>query len=250
MKTLAQDRGLLYTAFVKLSIVIPCYNEERTIATIIERVLAVDLGPTTKEVLVVDDGSTDRSAALAEALAIRYPGVLRVLRQPTNMGKGAALQRGFQEAAGDLVAIQDADLEYDPQDFQQMLALFRLPGVSVVFGSRRLIHNPVSNALYYSVVPFVTIVTYLLYQRRISDQFTCYKMIRRDLLRRIPLRARGFVVDGELLAKLFRLGVDIHEVPITYRPRGREEGKKVRLRDGFHWMWELVRQRFSDPARW
>lgn len=235
---------------MKLSIVIPCYNEERTITTILERVLAVNFGSTTKEVLVVDDGSKDRSAALAEEVAARHPGVVRVLRQPNNMGKGAALQRGFQEATGDLVAIQDADLEYDPQDFQQMLALFRLPDIAVVFGSRRLIHNAVSNKLYYSAVPLVTVWTYMLYGRRISDQFTCYKMMRRDLLKRIPLRSRGFVVDGELLAKLFRLGVDIHEVPITYHPRGRAEGKKVRPRDGLHWIWELTKHRFTNPAQW
>lgn len=234
---------------MKLSVVIPCYNEERTLPTLLDRVLAVPLDAL-KEILVVDDGSTDRSAERAQEIAARHPGVIQVLRQPRNQGKGSALQRGFQEATGDIVVIQDADLEYDPQDFRQMVPLFRLPGVSAVFGSRRLLSNPVSNRFYYSALPLITVLTYLLYGRRLSDQFTCYKMMRRELLTRIPLRSRGFVVDAELIAKLFRLGAHIQEVPITYHPRSRAEGKKVRLRDGFSWIVELVKHRFSDPARW
>lgn len=233
-----------------LTIVIPCFNEERTLGELLERVIAVDLGDVRKEILVVDDGSKDRSRAIAEEAARRHPESIRVLAQPRNLGKGAALVAGFQEARGELVAIQDADLEYDPRDFRQMLALFRLPQVSVVFGSRRLLPNPVSMRLYYSAVPLVTVLSALLYQRRVTDQFTCYKILRRDLVRRLALRERGFTVDAELLAKLWRLGVRIYEVPITYHPRSRAEGKKVRLRDGFTWCWQLVRYRFIDPARW
>lgn len=233
-----------------LSIVIPCFNEERTLHRVLERVLAVDLDGVRKEILVVDDGSTDRSRAIAEEMAVRHPGVVRVLVQPRNQGKGAALQLGFREATGDLVVIQDADLEYDPEDFRQMLALFRLPDVAVVFGSRRLLKNPVSNRLYYSAVPLVTALGLILYGRRISDQFTCYKMIRREVLAHLPLRDRGFVVDAELLAKLWRLGHTIHEVPITYHPRSRAEGKKVRLRDGIVWCWQLVKYRFLPLEQW
>ncbi len=233
-----------------VSIVIPCLNEERTLGELLRRVVAVDLGEVRKEVLVVDDGSTDGSRAIAEEAAARHVGLIRVLAQPQNFGKGAALQRGFLEATGDLVVIQDADLEYDPGDFRQMIAAFHIPDVAAVFGSRRLRKNPVSTALYYSAVPLVTALTFLLYGTRISDQFTCYKMLRRDLVARIPLKARGFTVDAELIAKLFRLGVRIHEVPISYRPRSRAEGKKVRFRDGVVWCWQLFKHRFTDPARW
>ena len=233
-----------------LSVVISCYNEERTIGELLRRVLEADLGVVNTEVLVVDDGSTDRSPVIAQKIASLHPERLRVLIQPRNQGKGAALQRGIQEASGDLVVIQDADLEYDPRDFRQMLELFRLPEVSVVFGSRRLLRNPVSSKLYYSGAPLVTALTVLLYGTRISDQFTCYKMVRRELLARIPLRSRGFAVDAELIAKLIRLGERIQEVPITYHPRSRSEGKKVRLRDGVLWIWELLKHRFSDPRRW
>lgn len=229
-----------------LSIVIPCYNEEGTLGALLRRVLAADLGDVRKEMLVVDDGSTDESRAIAEAVAREHPETVRVLVQPRNLGKGAALQRGFREAIGDLVAIQDADLEYDPNDFRQMLALFRLPAVQVVFGSRRLMKNPVSSKLYYSGVPLITLLTALLYQRHITDQFTCYKMLRRELVRKLTLHERGFMVDAELLAKLFRLGIPIHEVPITYRPRTRAEGKKVTLRHGFQWVGALIRYRFAS----
>lgn len=235
---------------MKLSIVIPCYNEERTLAALLQRVRDADLGSVQKEILVVDDGSRDKSLDIARAMAEKYPELIRVLAQDENQGKGAAIRRGFQEATGGLVVIQDADLEYDPKDFCQMLALFRLPEVSVVFGSRRLLKNPVSSRLYYSGAPLVAALTYLLYGARISDQFTCYKMMRRELLTRLPLRERGFAVDAELIAKLLRRGARIHEAPITYHPRSRAEGKKVRLRDGFRWLWQLTRHRFSDPRRW
>lgn len=233
-----------------LSVIIPCHNEERTLEKLVRRVLSVDLGDTRKEILVVDDGSTDASYSIACALAEGFPGVIRVFSQPKCQGKGAALQRGFREATGDLVVIQDADLEYDPSNFRQMLELFLLPEVSVVFGSRRLTANPVSNRFYYSAVPLVTLLTYLLYRTGVSDQFTCYKMLRRDLLARIPLRERGFGVDAELIAKLFRLGVRVHEVPIMYSPRSRAEGKKVRFHDGLVWCWQLIKHRFTNPRAW
>lgn len=235
---------------MKLSIVIPCYNEERTVGGLLRRVLAVGLEDFDKEVLLVDDGSTDRSRSIAEGVAREFPDVVRVLAQSTNQGKGAAIRRGCLEAQGDLVVIQDADLEYDPEDFRQMLALFRLPEVAVVFGSRRMLPNPVSSTLYYSGAPLVTALTYLLYGRRLSDQFTCYKMLRRALLTRLSLREKGFTVDAELIAKLLRLGERIYEVPITYRPRSRAEGKKVRLEDGLQWVWQLLKYRVLPKHQW
>lgn len=235
---------------LKLSIVIPCHNEERTLETLLQRVIDADLGSVRKEILVVDDGSRDHSQEIASRMATKHQGVIRLFVQDRNQGKGAAIRRGFKEATGDLVVIQDADLEYDPNDFQQMLPLFRLQEVQAVFGSRRFLENPVSSSLYYAGSPLVTLLTRVLYGTRISDQFTCYKMLRRDLLARIPLREDGFTVDAELIAKLFRLKIPILEVPITYRPRSRAEGKKVRLRDGFTWVWQLLKYRLLSPQQW
>lgn len=234
---------------MKLSIIIPCYNEVKTIAEILRRVLAVDLPGVEKEILVVDDGSKDDSAVIIEKVASGDPSI-RLLRQPKNMGKGAAMQRGFKEATGDFIVIQDADLEYDPADWQQMIALFRLPQVDVVFGSRRLLPgNPVSGTFFYWGAQLINLFTNILYGARISDQFTCYKMARSNVLKKIPLNSNRFAVDAELTAKLLRLGQFIQEVPITYRPRGREEGKKIRFRDGLAWLWQIIKYRFADPMR-
>lgn len=234
---------------MKLSIIIPCYNEAKTIAEILRRVQEVSLGGVQKEILVIDDGSKDESAAIVETLAVSQPSI-RLLRQPHNLGKGAAMQRGFKEATGDLVVIQDADLEYDPADWQQMIALFHLPQVDVVFGSRRLLPgNRTSGLFFYFGAQLINLFTNILYGARISDQFTCYKMTRSSVLQKIPLHSNRFAVDAELTAKLLRLGQFIQEVPITYNPRGRKEGKKIRFRDGLSWLWQIIKYRFVDPKR-
>lgn len=233
-----------------LSIVIPCYNEERTLGELLQQVVSVDLGDVEKEVIVVDDGSKDRSYSIAQSIAEKHPDMIRVFSQPKNCGKGAAIRRGFKEATGGLIVIQDADLEYDPQDFRQMLELFQLPGVDVVFGSRRLLANPVSSTLFYLGAYLINFLTNVFYGVRISDQFTCYKMFRRGLLDRISLRRNGFDIDAELTAKLLRLGKTVWEVPITYHPRSFAEGKKLQFRDGLPWIWQLVLHRFSNPRRW
>lgn len=233
-----------------LSIVIPCYNEAGTLGEVLRRVLKVDLGAVKKEILVVDDGSTDGSAAIAHSVARQFLDVVRVFELPRNQGKAAAVRQGFALARGDLVVIQDADLEYHPDDFQRMVPLFKRAEVEVVFGSRRLAKNPVSGTFYFWGAQLINLVTNVLYGTRLTDQFTCYKMLRRNLLRQIPLRAERFAIDPELTAKLLRLGARIHEVPITYHPRTRAAGKKIRARDGAHWLWEIVKHRFGSPKTW
>lgn len=233
---------------MKLSIIIPCYNESRTIVEIIQRVLAIDLGLVKKEILVIDDGSTDSSATLVQQQINADASTIRLFKQPRNRGKGAAMQRGFKEATGDLVVIQDADLEYDPADWQQMIPLFRLPQIDVVFGSRRLLPgNPTSGLFFYWGAQLINLFTNILYGARISDQFTCYKMARREVVRHIPLHSQRFAIDAELTAKLLRLGRSIQEVPITYHPRSQTEGKKIRFRDGVSWLWQIIKYRFADP---
>lgn len=234
-----------------LSVVIPCYNEERTIAELLTRVLSADIGDIEKEVILVDDFSQDRSRDIVEKMARENPGQIRLLVQLENRGKGAAVWRGLNEARGELVVIQDADLEYHPRDFRHMLPLFDLPQVDVVFGSRRLLPgNSVSGVAEYIGAQSINFFTNLLYGARISDQFTCYKMFRRKLVPQLKLRSERFEFDAELTAKLLRLGQKVQEVPIRYFPRSRAEGKKIRWSDGVHWLWQIIKHRFTRRAAW
>ncbi|MDP3685419.1 MAG: glycosyltransferase family 2 protein, partial [bacterium] len=196
-----------------LSIIVPCYNEAGTLGEVLRRVLAVDLGAVQKEILVVDDGSTDGSVAIVAAVARQYPAAVSIHRLPRNRGTAAAVRQGIALARGDLVVIQDADLEYDPEDFRRMVPLFQRPSVDAVFGSRRLAENPVSGTFYFWGAQCINLVTNLLYGARLTDQFTCYKMVRRNVLQQIPLRAERFAVDAELTAKLLRRRAVIREVP-------------------------------------
>lgn len=234
-----------------LSIIIPCYNEEKVVGETVRRVLATDIGQIHKDVIVIDDGSSDRSAQIVQEIERHHPAVLRLLVQPKNKGKGAAVWRGMLAARGELIVIQDADLEYHPQDFRQMLPLFDIPHIDVVFGSRRLLpDNPVSGVAEYIGAQIINTLSNLLYRARITDQFTCYKMFRRELVPQLKMRTRRFEFDAELTAKLLRLGKRIQEVPIRYTPRSRAEGKKIRWRDGVSWMWQLIKLRFISPKHW
>lgn len=226
-----------------LSIIVPCYNEQATVVGLLHQVLRVDLGNYKKEIIVVDDGSSDTTLAKAKTLLSQHP-ELHLLALP-HRGKGFAIKAGFKKATGDLVIVQDADLEYDPNDWRQMLELFRLPSVHVVFGSRRLLpDHKGSGTLYYWGAQCINLVTNLLYGVRLSDQFTCYKMMRRHLLEKLNLQGEGFEIDGELVAKLLKLKECIYEVPITYHPRTRRQGKKIKVSDGARWFWQIIKYRF------
>lgn len=226
-----------------LSVIVPCYNEQATVVELLQQVLRVDLGNYKKEIIVVDDGSSDTTLTKVRMLLPQYP-KLRLLVLP-HRGKGAAIRAGLKRATGDLVVVQDADLEYDPNDWRQMLELFRLPPVNVVFGSRRLLpDHKGSGTLYYWGAQCINLVTNLLYGVRLSDQFTCYKMMRRHLLKRLNLRGEGFEIDGELVAKLLKSKQRIYEVPITYHPRTRRQGKKIKVGDGARWFWQIIKYRF------
>jgi len=236
----------------KVSIVVPAYNEEAFIGTLLDLVLSVDTESLgfSKEIIVVDDGSKDGTSALVR----RFSGVRLV--QQKNQGKGRAVQRGIQEATGDYILVQDADLEYDPADYIPMLAkLAKLGGA--VYGSRTLgqlrengwtltpgrhprqLFGPwVANLL-------LTLWTFLLYGRWITDTLTGYKIYPREFFSRVEIVTRGFETDHEITAKLIRLGIRIHEVPISFSPRSEEEGKKIRARDGLIAVWTLLRFRFK-----
>jgi glycosyltransferase involved in cell wall biosynthesis len=234
----------------KLSIIIPFYNEKATLKTIVERVLAVQFSETGRQLILVDDGSTDGSGEIAEQLAGQHPDAVRYIRMSTNCGKGAAVCRGLREVEGNLVVIQDADLEYDPADLQRIVDAYRDRGVKVVFGSRCLAPSNDRGMLVFQWGGhLITWLTNLLFGSRLTDQPTCYKSFRADVPGDLGLCSTGFEFCAELTAKLLRRGYRIIEVPISYSPRSRKEGKKIRLRDGLYIAWTLIRLRFSYPAR-
>lgn len=226
----------------QLSVVVPVFNEAASLREIVGRVLAV---PLSLEVLVVDDGSTDATPLIADELAARDPRV-RTLHLPHNRGKGAAVRCGIAAAVGEVVVIQDGDLEYDPQDFVPMLAEMRRRGSPVVYGSRRLRYrSAAAGGRFYWGGVAVTTFTNLLYGARLTDEPTCYKMWARELIQSIPLVADGFEFCPEVTAKVLKRGIAIPEVQIRYQPRSRAEGKKIRVRDGWRALWTLLRLRFA-----
>lgn len=233
---------------MKLSVVIPCYNEERTLAAVLDRVIAAPPPEVEKEILIVDDGSTDASATIAEDYARRHPGVVFTHRLPANRGKGAAVRHGFHQAAGDVVLIQDADLEYNPDEYPKLLAPFADPKVQVVYGSRILGSQNRSYNRYYWGGRGVTWFTNLVYGSKLTDEPTGYKTFRREFLQSILLECDGFEFCPEITAKVLRRKVTIHEVPISYTPRSFAEGKKIGWRDGFAALWTLLRFRWGGKG--
>jgi dolichol-phosphate mannosyltransferase len=225
---------------MKATVVVPAYNESATIRACLERVLSSDPG-VELEVVVVDDGSSDGTA---EAAALPDPR-LRVLRHPRNMGKGAAVRTGLAAATGELLLIQDADLEYDPAQYRRLLEPLAAGACDVVYGSRILEPSNVrSYWRYYWGGRFLSWWTNLLYGSAVTDEPTGYKAFRTSLLRSLDLRCDGFEFCPEVTAKLLRRGVEIREVPISYRPRSIGEGKKIRWQDGVVALWTLLRHRF------
>jgi glycosyltransferase involved in cell wall biosynthesis len=231
----------------KLSIIIPVFNEEATLEEIVNRVRATGLAG---EIIVVDDGSSDSSPAILTRLQNGLEPPLQILRHPQNRGKGAAIRTGLAAVTGDLVLVQDADLEYDPADYPVLLAPFADPAVETVYGSRNLRRNPRSNFAFYWGGRLLSWITNWLYGSSITDEATGYKVVKTDLLRQIRLETDGFDFCPEVTGKLLQRGVAIHEVPISYYPRSRDEGKKIQWYDGLIAIWTLAKYRFSQyPLR-
>lgn len=223
-----------------LSIIVPVYNEERTIDALLHRLC--DVANHENEVIVVDDGSTDATPRLLAAWKAR-PGML-LLRHDQNRGKGAAIRTGLRCVHGEITIIQDADLEYDPADFPRLVQVIRSGESDVVYGSRYLTpHARLPMNRFRLGVSCLNYLVRLLYGQRLSDEATCYKAFRTSLLRRLDLKANGFDFCPEVTAKLCRLGHRILEVPISYHPRTKAQGKKIGWRDGLHAAWTLVKWR-------
>ena len=223
-----------------LSVVMPVYNERETIDEIIARVLAI---PMRVELVVVDDCSTDGTRAHLAELQKQYGFTL--LLQPVNQGKGAALRRGFAAVTGDIVAIQDADLEYSPEEIPRLAELIIDGRTDVVYGSRFLGSHRVFLFTHYLGNLVLTLVTNVLYNTMLSDMETCYKVMRREVLDGLDLRSNGFGIEPEMTAKIFKRGYRVYEVPITYDGRGYDEGKKITWKDGIVALWVLFRNRIG-----
>lgn len=224
-----------------LSVVMPVYNERTTIEEIVGRVLAV---PLRLELIVVDDASTDGTGEILDRLQAAHGFTL--CRQPTNQGKGAALRRGFVEVTGDLVVIQDADLEYSPEEFPQLIELICQGRADVVYGSRFLGRHRVFLFTHYAGNWLLTFITNVLYNTMLTDMETCYKVMRTEVLRSMTLGANGFGIEPELTAKIFKRHYRVYEIPITYDGRGYDEGKKITWRDGVVALWVLLKYRFTE----
>ncbi|MDD3925383.1 MAG: glycosyltransferase family 2 protein [bacterium] len=223
-----------------LSVIIPVFNEQGYIVEVIDRIRRQ---PLQKEIIVVDDGSTDGTGETLRALAGRRE--IRLLEQPVNRGKGAALRRGLPEANGDIVIFQDADLELDPDDYPSLIEPIVSGHTEVVYGSRFLSRRnrvPLANLLANKAL---TAVTNLLYRASLTDEATAYKVFRREVIDSIPLYSDGFEICPEITAKLLKAGHRITEVPIAYYPRSREEGKKLSWTDGLVAVATLLRFRFT-----
>ncbi|MBM3781295.1 MAG: glycosyltransferase family 2 protein [Acidobacteria bacterium] len=225
-----------------LSIVVPVYNEARTVAAVVDRLLTIDL-PLPREIIIVNDGSTDGTREVLDALPSR-PDVLRVIHAARNGGKGSAIRTGFATATGTILAIQDADLELDPAQLAVLVVPILGGQTRVVFGSRFLAGTP--DAPMHTIVAnrFLTGLTNVLYGARITDMETCYKVMETPIALALRLQANRFDIEPEITAKLLRAGHHIHEVPVRFEPRSRAQGKKIGWRDGVKAIDVLIRHRF------
>ncbi len=233
----------LYTSQVlKLSVVMPAYNEQATIRTIVDRVLAVDLGPVEKELVIVDDGSQDGTRDILKELDGKRG--VRVLFQPHNQGKGAAVWRGIRESSGDMVIIQDADLEYDPSEYPVLIRPILDGQADVVYGSRFLGHARGHRVLYFwhSVGNrMLTTLSNMFSDLNLTDMETCYKVMVRKVADRLDLQSRDFGIEPEITQKVAAMRARIYEVPISYHGRTYEEGKKIGLKDAFKAVYTILR---------
>lgn len=224
---------------MKLSVIIPVYNEEQTLPVIIKKVIEVSLD---KEIIIVDDGSTDSTPEILE----RYKDEkdLKIIRHKSNQGKGMAIRSALGQITGDITIIQDADLEYDPRDYSKLIELIRDKGELVVYGARRKAGPFHSHLRSYLGRKIISFLTNILYNQGLTDVPTCYKAFDSKLLKSIPLSCKGFEFEPEITAKIAKRRIKIKEIPVNYYPRRFREGKKIRWIDGVIAVWVLLKYRF------
>jgi len=231
---------------MKLSVVMPVYNERSTLPQVVERVLSVGLEI---ELLCVDDGSSDGSREILFDLEKRWPQI-RLFLQPRNLGKGAALRRGIQQATGDYIIIQDADLEYDPKDYPRLLGPLEAGQADVVYGSRFLGGGPHRVLYYWHSVGnwFLTLLSNMLTNLNMTDMETCYKVFRREVIQAIHLEEDRFGFEPEVTVKIAKRNLRVYEVGISYWGRTYAEGKKIGWKDGFRALWCLIKYAWKEPT--
>ena len=230
----------------RLSVLVPLYNEAGTVCTLLERVRAV---PIAKEVIVVDDGSSDGSAQVVEEYANALPEApdfrLVLVRHERNQGKGAAVRTAIAHMSGDIAIIQDADLEYDPREYARLIAPIVEGDADVVYGSRFAGKGKQGKLSFWIANKALAGLTNVLYGSSLTDIETCYKVLRADVVKQLKLKASRFEIEPELTAQLLKRGYRIKELPIGYAPRTHDEGKKINWRDGFGAVWMLVNQKLE-----
>ena len=225
---------------MKVSIIIPVYNEERTIQELISKVLHAPC-PVEKEVVVIDDASTDKTREILEGLKTRNNFVL--LHHQKNQGKGAAIRTALAYATGDFILIQDADLEYDPKDYPALLKPLIKNRADAVYGSRNLKKNPRPSISFYLGGKFLTFILNLLFKAKLTDINTGYKSFKREVLKNIKLEESGFAFCEEATCKVLKKGYKIKEVPVNYYPRTSQQGKKIKWKDGLCGLWVIFKNR-------
>ncbi|MDD5355573.1 MAG: glycosyltransferase family 2 protein [Candidatus Omnitrophica bacterium] len=223
----------------KLSVIVPVYNEEATISQVIDRINLVNID---KEIIVVDDSSTDGTGKILRSL--QYPN-LKVIHHSTNRGKGAAVVTGLTHASGEYAIVQDADLEYDPQDCVKLVDYAVKNNLPIVYGSRFMRGWRVTSFWHYLVNRFLTSFTNILFRASLTDMETCHKLIKLDLARGLNLQAKRFEIEPEITAKILKKGYKIIEVPISYKGRSYNEGKKIGWKDGVGAIWYLIKLRLT-----
>jgi dolichol-phosphate mannosyltransferase len=228
---------------LRITIIIPVYNEENLIAEVLQRVLAAPLEGLDREIIVVDDGSTDATPKIVQQIAQQHP-VIRLYTSPINFGKGAAVRIGFNQATGDILLIQDADLELDPAEYCRLLTPLLSGKADVVYGSRFRPPPQEISRIYLWGNRFLAHITNLLYRLHLTDMETAYKLLRAEIVPYLRLRCVGFDIEPEITAKVAKAGYSIVEIPISYHPRSSQEGKKISWRDGMDALYTLLKYRF------
>lgn len=242
-ESMRRDKGITGIILsMKLSVIIPAYNEENTIEAIVDRVKATQIP---SEILIVDDGSVDNTRTILNCLS--KDSLVRVILHQKNQGKGAAVVTGIKNAMGDILLIQDADLEYDPRDYPGLLQPIEEGLADVVYGSRFL-GAPRRTAMFWHMVAnkMLTLMTNILYDTILTDMETGYKLFRKEVVQDIKIHAKRFDFEPEFTAKILKKKVKIYEVPIRFTPRDYSEGKKIKLKDAFAAVWTLVKYRFVN----